>query len=82
VWAIVGPDLCYKFKRFEISRQGAEIDVTVIGEQEIGAPCLAALSLMRGVGFAINPPYMANEIILVFDKQGGGSLRQSVIMVP
>jgi hypothetical protein len=79
VWAIVGPDLCHKFSKFEPEWQGPELHVDVVGVQPTGpAGCATMISQMRGVGFAVNPPYPGEEFDLVFEARGGELLRHTV----
>ena len=80
VWAVVGPDLCYKFSRFNVVRDGDGFNFTIIGEHTVGpVACADAVSEMRGRGVALNPPYPAKEFSLTFRKRDGNILRHFVV---
>lgn len=57
-YGFVGPDGCYSFKDFRVSRTQNAADVTVIGQhhQRSGIACADALVFLDGRPLTIEPP--------------------------
>jgi hypothetical protein len=51
----VGPDGCYSFKEFKVSRSATGTDVTVIGEHRIG-DCTLLATTLDGELLVLDPP--------------------------
>ena len=72
----IGPDLCYRFKRFDVSRSAGEADVTVIGESA-SRMCPHMPAYLDGEALTISPPFEGPFTIRVH-QPGGAVLTRSI----
>ena len=54
----VGPDGCYRFKEFRVTRGPGEADITVVGESTSGM-CTAMPVYLKGQPLTVDPPITA-----------------------
>jgi hypothetical protein len=78
VWARVGPNGCYRFTGFEVTRSGAQMDVTARGESLSGpgTNCTGAIVELRGEPLRLEPPIPRPLTIVVHQPDGSRLTRQ------
>jgi hypothetical protein len=78
VWAHVGPNGCYRFAGFDVTRAGARMDVTARGEHTTGAGvgCTQAIVELRGEPLRLDPPIPRPLTIVVHQPDGSTLTRQ------
>jgi hypothetical protein len=78
VWARVGPNGCYRFTGFDVTRAGSQIDVTARGENlsDPGANCTGAIVELRGEPLRLEPPIPRPLTIVVHQPDGSTLTRQ------
>jgi hypothetical protein len=74
----VGPNACYRFKAFKMTRTSADADITVVGESDSGT-CAQVPSYLSGEPITIAPP--VSDPFTVRVHQPNGAVLTRVIRV-
>lgn len=77
----LGPTLCYKLDRIEMTQRSDRLDITVHGQYDHGVNgiCLTALSYFDEV-ILIAPPTFSHDFTIVIHQPDGSTLEHTVVM--
>ena len=76
VFGPVGPDVCYRFKKFHVSRGAAGADISVVGEHD-GGTCGQMPVYLDGQLLVLEPP-LTDPFSLQFIQPDGSRLTKTI----
>jgi hypothetical protein len=79
VFGPVGPDMCYRFKQFRVSRSAAGAEVSVAGEHVGGGDCALMPVYLQGQQLLIEPPF-SDPFSVHFHQPDGSRLTSTIPM--
>lgn len=79
--AIVGPDLCYAFDRFEIEERNHDTEVSLVGRHHLSGECATAISQLQGKRLALRGR-SSGPIQLIVRQPNNDLLAYSIDVVP